>query len=134
MPGNSKRVRRFGLRSSPWGVWNENAISHCFKFFPIISVAHWITVFARFCPYLDLFESITKHWSTGAKLFCILKFLSAASIGVSVCNPQGPLILSTQGWGMKWLNNENDVNLQQGVFIKEFFKNPFARSVGATSL
>ena len=28
----------------------------------------WITIFAR-C--LNLFQSITKHWSTGAKLFCI---------------------------------------------------------------
>ena len=39
--------------------------------FPIVSVAVWITVFACFDLYLNLFQSITKHCSTGAKLFCI---------------------------------------------------------------
>ena len=36
-------------------------------------IAVWITVFARFDRCLNLFQSITKHWNTGAKLFCILK-------------------------------------------------------------
>ena len=43
--------------------------------FPIVSVAVLITVFDR-C--LNLFQSITKLCSTGAKLFCIWNFLSAS--------------------------------------------------------
>ena len=47
--------------------------------FPTVSVAVWITVFDR-C--LNLYQSITKERSTGAKLFCISKFLSAAFFGI----------------------------------------------------
>ena len=46
--------------------------------FSIVSVAVWITVFARFDRCLNLFQSITKHCSTGAKLFCIWSFLFSA--------------------------------------------------------
>ena len=41
--------------------------------FLIVSVAVWITLFARFERCLKLFHSIIKHWSTGAKLFRIWK-------------------------------------------------------------
>ena len=43
------------------------------------SVAVWITVFARFDCCLNLFQSIAKHWNTGAKLFSILKNMSSGT-------------------------------------------------------
>ena len=50
------------------------AVSNSF----IVLVALWITFFARFDRFLNLFRSITKHCSTRAKLFCIWNCLSAA--------------------------------------------------------
>ena len=60
---------------------NTRMLRLCLRFFlpafQIVSVAVWITVFARFDRRLIicLFQSITKHWSTGARLFCIWNFL-----------------------------------------------------------
>ena len=36
--------------------------------FPIVSVAVWIAVFAHFDRCLNLFQSITKYWNTGANI------------------------------------------------------------------
>ena len=50
--------------------------------FPIVSFNAWITVFACLDRCLNLFQSITKHCSTRAKIFCIWNILSATFFGI----------------------------------------------------
>ena len=58
----------------------EESMVGSFQAFPIVSVAVWITVFTCFDRCLNLLQSITKHCSTGARLFYL----------ASVSRPQGP--------------------------------------------
>ena len=65
--------------------------------FPIVSVAVWITVFARFDRCLNLFsQQITKHWSTPLELF----FLEVSL--------KGPLFLSFLIISTSSVTNDND--------------------------
>ena len=47
---------------------------------PCIAISNRFSLCLDHC--LNLFQSITKHCSTGAKLFCIWNFLSAAFFGI----------------------------------------------------
>ena len=52
--------------------------------FLIVSLSVWITLPARFDRFFNLFQSTTKHWSIGAKLFSYLNIL------ISLGRIQGP--------------------------------------------
>ena len=88
----------------------------------------FISVFARFARCLNLFQSITKHCTTGAKLFCIWNFLSAAFFGIHESSSRALLhpfylvlwwrVFRTSSRGKFWF--DDSVKFQQQVI--EFYK------------
>ena len=84
--------------------------------FPIVSVAVWITVFDRFDRCLNLFESTTKHWSTGAKLFRIWNFLSAAFFGIREW-PSMPLWFFILFFYKAYYSSTRHIILVQGILF-----------------